>query len=86
VAPIGQQNPPFFVKLSVLGKKNRQKTPIFILPQTPDFLEYGCYNSKLRSGLSNNSTIKYCITPLSNMVDMDQDRQIYRTQQENFKK
>ena len=47
---------------------------------------YGCYNSKLRSGLLNNSIIKYCGTDLSNIVEMDQDHQIYRTQQENFKK
>jgi hypothetical protein len=35
--------------------------------------EYGCYNSKLRSGLLNNFTKKYCGTPLSNRVEMDQD-------------
>jgi hypothetical protein len=34
---------------------------------------YGCYNSKLRSGLLNNSTTEYCGTDLSNMVEMDQD-------------
>jgi UDP-N-acetylglucosamine:LPS N-acetylglucosamine transferase len=40
-------------------------------------------------GLLNNFTKKYCSTPLSNRVEMDQDRRIYtdyRTQQENFKK
>ena len=47
---------------------------------------YGCYNTKLRSGLLNNFTKKYCRIPLSNRVQMDQDRRIYRTQQENFKK
>jgi hypothetical protein len=29
---------------------------------------------------------KYCDTDPSNMVEMDQDPKIYRTQQENFKK
>jgi hypothetical protein len=37
---------------------------------------YGCYNSKLRSGLLNSSTEKYYGTPLSNKVEMDQDPQI----------
>jgi hypothetical protein len=49
-------------------------------------LEYGCYNSKLRSGILNNFTKKYCSTPLSNRVEMDQEPLIYITQQENFKK
>jgi hypothetical protein len=43
-------------------------------------------NPKLRSGLLNNSTKKYCGTDLSNMVEMDQDPKVYRTQQENLKK
>jgi hypothetical protein len=30
--------------------------------------------------------MKYCGTPLSNRVEMGRDRQIWRTQQENFKK
>ena len=47
---------------------------------------YGCYNSKLRSGLLNNFTNKYRVTTLSNRVEMDQEPQIYTTQQENFKK
>ena len=47
---------------------------------------YGCYNSKLRSRLLNDSTKKYCSTPLSNRVEMEQDPQIYELQQENFKK
>ena len=37
-------------------------------------------------GLLNNFTKKYCGTPLSNRVEMDQDRQTYTTQQEKFKK
>jgi hypothetical protein len=37
MTPIGQQNPPVLLKLSVL-RENNAKTPIFILPQTPDFL------------------------------------------------
>ena len=42
---------------------------------------------QLRSGLLNNFMKKYhSRTPLSNRVEMDQDCQIYRTQQENFKK
>jgi hypothetical protein len=39
MTPFGQQNPPVLLKLSVLCKK-QAKTPIIILPQTPDFLEY----------------------------------------------
>jgi hypothetical protein len=37
-------------------------------------------------GLLNNITTKYCGTPLSNWVEMDQDPQIYRTQLEKIKK
>jgi hypothetical protein len=33
----------------------------------------------------NNFTKKYRGIDLSNMVEMEQDHQIYRTQQENFK-
>ena len=40
MTPFGQQNPPVLLKLSVLCKKKQAKTPIIILPQTPDFLEY----------------------------------------------
>ena len=45
---------------------------------------YGCYNSKLRSGLLNNLTQKYYGTQPSNRVQMDQNRQTYTTHQENF--
>ena len=47
---------------------------------------YSCYSSKLRSGVLNNSTKKYHGVNLSNMVEMIQDHQVYRTQQENFEK
>ena len=36
-------------------------------------LHYGCYNSKLRSMLLNDSTKKYCSTDLSNRVEIYQD-------------